>query len=228
VATTKDLTHASSDDDDALASDRYDDDAEESEDEVPQLDIGEQRRAFVTGSDWTTATVLDQLRRGNIQLNPSFQRREVWRPDRKSRFIESIVLNLPIPQIVLAEMRGERNRFIVLDGKQRLLTLRQFCVDPSSHAEDVDYRVLELSKLTAYPELNSYTYAKLAADPNRSEDRNAFDNHTIRTVVVRNWPDEDYLYRVFLRLNSNTVPLSPQELRQALKPGGFTEVFSPE
>jgi hypothetical protein len=220
VDATKNETEPDGPDDDSKS---FDDDAEESEDEVSALTVQGQRQAFVTGADWTTATLLDQLRRGNIELNPRFQRREVWRPDRKSRFIESVVLNLPIPQIVLAESKTERNKFIVLDGKQRLLTLRQFCADPVAHPEDVEYRTLELVKLSAYPDLNGSTYAKFVANPARVEDRNAFDNHTIRTVVVRNWPDEDYLYRVFLRLNSNTVPLSPQELRQALKPGGFTE-----
>ncbi|MEI6063153.1 MAG: DUF262 domain-containing protein, partial [Pseudanabaena sp. ELA748] len=47
---------------------------------------------LVTGTDWTTATLLDQLVRENIQLNPRFQRRDAWTIDRKSRFIESIIL----------------------------------------------------------------------------------------------------------------------------------------
>jgi hypothetical protein len=107
-----------------------------------------------------------------------------------------------------------------------LLTIRQFCADPSRHPEDSGYRSLTLTGLTAYPNLEGATYASLVGDPARIEDRDAFDNHTIRTVVVRNWPDEDYLYRVFQRLNSNTVPLSPQELRQALVPGPFSKYLN--
>jgi hypothetical protein len=52
-------------------------------------------------------------------------------------------------------------------------------------------------------------------------DRNEFDNQTIRTVVVRNWKSDDFLFAVFLRLNTGNLPLSPQELRQALHPGPF-------
>jgi len=49
----------------------------------------------------------------------------------------------------------------------------------------------------------------------------AFENQPIRTVVIKNWPNDDFLYHVFLRLNTGSVPLSPQELRQALHPGKF-------
>src|SRR5271156_1022170 len=79
-----------------------------------------------TASDWTTETILRQIEKGNIQLNPQYQRREVWKAERKSKFIESLIIGLPIPQIVLAEDQTRRNSYIVIDGKQRLLTLSQF------------------------------------------------------------------------------------------------------
>jgi hypothetical protein len=82
--------------------------------------------AVVSGTDWTTETIVSQLERKNIQLNPRFQRRDAWKRDRKSRFIESLIVGLPIPQIVLAESKHERGKFIVLDGKQRLLSILQF------------------------------------------------------------------------------------------------------
>ncbi|MBU2697162.1 hypothetical protein CCO04_18890 [Pimelobacter sp. 30-1] len=163
------------------------------------------------------------MRRGNIDLNPRFQRREVWQPQRKSRFIESLLLNLPIPQVVLAEKRGERGRYVVLDGKQRLLTLRQFCAEPGEHEEDVPFQQLSLTKLQLRSDLDGKSYKDLREEPGYADDRDAFDNSTIRTVVVRNWPTDDYLFLVFLRLNTESVALSPQELRQALKPGRFTD-----
>lgn len=83
------------------------------------------REIVVSGSDWTTATILDQLLRNNIQLTPRFQRRDAWDITLKSRFIESLILGFPVPQIVLATSQ-EQGKFIVLDGKQRLLTILQF------------------------------------------------------------------------------------------------------
>ena len=76
--------------------------------------------AVLHSSDWTVETLFSQLKRKNIDINPRFQRRDAWDSGKKSRFIESIILGLPIPQIVLAERKGERGRYIVLDGKQRL------------------------------------------------------------------------------------------------------------
>ena len=58
------------------------------------------REIVVSGSDWTTATILDQLLRNNIQLTPRFQRRDAWDITLKSRFIESLILGFPVPQIV--------------------------------------------------------------------------------------------------------------------------------
>ncbi len=187
----------------------------ETEEDLASNDIG---RAVVTATDWTTETILNQLRRGNIELNPRFQRRDAWADDRKSRFIESLFLGLPTPQLVLAERRGTRGSFLVIDGKQRLLSLRRFAAQDGDEFEPLPLRRLEVRS-----DLNGETLASLKARDDHADDLNEFDNQTIRTVVVRNWPDEDFLYRVFLRLNTGSVPLSPQELRQALHPGPFVD-----
>ena len=194
----------------------------ETEDDATLVSLEAIQEAYVTGSDWTTETIVGQLRKGNIDLNPRFQRREVWHRFRKSKLIESIILNLPIPQIVLAERKDKKNTYIVLDGKQRLLTIRQFCVD-SQDSRDDEFETLFLQKLGLLDSLNGKCYEAILSNPEYSDIINAFDNHTIRTVVIRNWPNDDYLFRVFRRLNTGSVPLSPQELRQALKPGPFTD-----
>ena len=194
----------------------------ETEDDAADLSLAEVHSAYVTGSDWTTETILLQLRKGNINLNPQFQRREVWKANRKSRLIESIILNLPIPQIVLAELKERKNNYIVLDGKQRLLTIRQFCANPDE-PQDEGFDPLSLTGLGVLTDLSGKTYEMLCNQAGFVDIRDAFDNHTIRTVVIRNWPNDDFLFRVFRRLNTGSVQLSPQELRQALKPGPFTD-----
>ena len=73
-----------------------------------------------------------RLIRENIQLNLRFQRRDAWNITRKSRFIESLILGFPVPQIVLATNNKEKGKFIVLDGKQRLLTILQFYGDSAT------------------------------------------------------------------------------------------------
>lgn len=197
-------------------------DVDDDEEPVKPQDVAS---AFVTDTDWTTETILSQIRRGNIQLNPRFQRRDAWDKARKTRFVESLILGLPIPQLVLAEDKRKKGSFIVLDGKQRLLTLSQFAKDSSFDTGSADIPSLRLSlpALEVKPNLQRLSLREIEDRPALIDDLNNFLNQTIRTVVVRNWPDEDFLNLVFLRLNTGSVRLSPQELRQALHPGPFTD-----
>jgi hypothetical protein len=189
----------------------------ESEEDLGTVDPSLLGKAVVTGTDWTADTILSQLQKGNIDLDPTFQRRDAWTQSRKSKFIESIILGLPIPQLVLAESQETKGTFIVIDGKQRLLSLQQFAgvnLEPEKAP-------LVLKDLLVRKELNGKTFAELQDDPDLRRYLTAFENQTIRTVVVRNWQNEKVLYIVFHRLNTSSVPLSPQELRQALHPGNF-------
>jgi Protein of unknown function DUF262 len=170
----------------------------------------------VASTDWTTATILDQLVRENIQLNPRFQRRDAWTITRKSRFIESIILGFPIPQIVLASHEKERGKFIVLDGKQRLLTILQFYGKSETPNNNFPLKDLEFR-----PDLNGFTHDDLEANLLSADLLRSLDNQTVRTTLVRNWHTEDFLHKIFLRLNVENTPLSSQELRQALHPGDF-------
>jgi hypothetical protein len=188
----------------------------EGEEDLTALDSAAFSQAVVFATDWTTETILRQLERGNIALDPGYQRRDAWRADRKSRFIESLLLGLPIPQLVLAEEKGRKGSYLVIDGKQRLLSLRQFAAKPGD-----EYHPLALTGLNVRHDLNGMTLIAMESDPVFYADVASFQNQPIRTVVLRNWPNENFLYLVFHRLNTGTVQLSPQELRQALHPGKF-------
>jgi len=189
----------------------------ESEEDLLSLDPSILGKAVVSSTDWTAETIIGQLAKGNISLDPIFQRRDAWTPTRKSKFIESIILGLPIPQIVLAEAKDKKGSFLVIDGKQRLLTLQQF---GGVNLEE-EQEPLKLVGLTIRKELNRKTYEDLKNERQLEKHLTAFDNQSIRTVVVKNWQEEDVLYVIFHRLNTGSVPLSPQELRQALLPGPF-------
>lgn len=173
--------------------------------------------AVLHSSDWTVETIVSQLTRKNIDINPRFQRRDAWDPGKKSRLIESILLGLPIPQIVLAERKGERGRYIVLDGKQRLLSLLQFTGNAEGPAN-----AFGLSGLEVRTDLSRKRYSQLESEPSLEAELTAFNNYTIRAVVIRNWPDTAFLHLVFLRLNTGSSKLFPQELRQAMFPGEFS------
>jgi hypothetical protein len=189
-----------------------DDHGIETEADIGQIPLNILRDAVVFSTDWTTETLIGQLAKGNIDLDPAFQRRDAWNGRRKSLFIESLILGLPIPQIVLAEKKAGKGSFLIIDGKQRLLSLLKFT------SGTLGQEPFALSNLKLRHDLNGSTYEDLKL---RKDDLNSFENQTIRTVVIRHWQKEDLLYLIFHRLNSETLPLSPQELRQALHPGLF-------
>jgi hypothetical protein len=72
-------------------------------------------QAVIWGTDWTAETITNQLFRKNIDLFPKFQRRDAWSQIAKSKFIESLILGLPIPQIILAEKKDDKGKYIVIE-----------------------------------------------------------------------------------------------------------------
>ena len=182
-------------------------------------------QAVIWGTDWTTETINNQLVKGNIDLNPSFQRRDAWDNGEKSRLIESLMLGLPVPPIILAENKGKKNSYIVIDGKQRLLSIRRFFTesqkDKEKGSETESFKPLRLSQLEILKDIENFTLEKVREE--KPEYLCNLENQPIRTIVIRNWPDEPFLYTVFLRLNTGSKKLSSQELRQALKPGPFLD-----
>lgn len=201
--------------------------ADDAEDEIDEKWNPETfSQAVLYGTDWTVKTVIQQIEDGNIDLSPDFQRRDAWPLKNKYKFIESVALQLPIPQIVLAERKEQKGTYIVLDGKQRLITLAQFAANlDGDHPISKQSKLpppLKLSGLKLLEALNGKTYKNLQEEDGLQVWRTQFDNHTIRSALIRNWPDDNYLYEVFIRLNTGSSKLSPQELRQAMRPGGFT------
>lgn len=159
----------------------------------------------VLNTDWTVETINLQIQKGNIDLQPGFQRRVAWDDERKSRLIESIIVGLPVPNIVLAENKNARGKFIVIDGKQRLVSISDYLQGK-----------YKLKGLDMRNDLNRQSFDEIP-----QEDRELLENSTIRASVIRNWKDDNFLYVTFFRLNSGSLPLSPQELRKALIGGNL-------
>jgi len=180
-------------------------DQQESEDDI-HLSREGAAAAVMFNTDWTVETLFTQIKKGNINLDPKFQRREAWDPVRKSKLIESIICSFPIPNVVLAEDKNKKGRYLVIDGKQRLFSIFSFLSNE-----------MALSGLETRDDLNGYRFAELNLVA--PDEVPTIENHPIRTIIIRNWPNEDYLYSIFYRLNSGSLPLSSQELRKALHGG---------
>ncbi|MDR7154080.1 hypothetical protein J2W40_000883 [Sphingobium xenophagum] len=169
-------------------------------------------RLLIAPSDWTVSTIYDLIGK-QLQLDPAYQRRNVWQAKAKSQFIESLLLGIPIPQILLASKAGQKNSFLVLDGKQRLSTIKEFIDGRSS-----DGRVFKLKGLRILNTLEGMSWTDLR---NNDDWADRLSNEPLRTTVLRGWENESALYEIFYRLNSGSVKLSPMELRMSLLPGEF-------
>ena len=177
-----------------------------------KIDPSDFAEIFVVPSDWTVSTLRSELV-DIVDLEPHFQRRSVWTARAKSKFIESLILGIPIPQILLAEKRDERNKFLVLDGKQRLSAIKEFFDTSGEHG------VFKLQGLDDLTELNGQSWLSLKESHPKLV--RAIDAAVIRTAVIRGWQRDDVLYEIFHRLNSGSVRLSPMELRMSLIRGPF-------
>lgn len=140
-----------------------------------------------------------------------FQRAFVWRRPQMDKFIESILLGYPVPGVFLVKQTD--NRYLVLDGQQRLLTLQFF--------KEGVYAGREFYLKQVADDFKGLTYKKLP-----DEMRRTFDNTFIQAIIVKSDGTDDSLesiYSIFERLNSGGTQLTPHEIRVALYAGPFID-----
>jgi Protein of unknown function DUF262 len=150
----------------------------------------------------------------NGQSTVGFQRDFVWKKPQADRFIESLLLGLPVPGIFL--VKEASGKHLVLDGQQRLRTLEGFYSGIFQGREFVLEDVQDQWK--------DKTYKSLHAD-----DRRRLDDSIIHATIVRqDEPSEDQssVYLIFERLNSGGTFLQPQEIRVALYHGALAAFLS--
>ncbi len=185
------------------------------------------------GADMPVDGLVSRIRKGDIVI-PAFQRPFTWTLNRASRFIESLLLGLPVPSIFLAKER-ETGRQLVIDGQQRLLTLQRFYdgvwpdpKDEQRRDEHKDANVRAASRKVfalfgVQPEFEGRTYESLA-----DQDRRRLDDAVIHAIVVRQdepSDDDSSVYEIFERLNTGGVKLSGQEIRTAVYRGEFIDLL---
>ncbi|QIR74747.1 DUF262 domain-containing protein [Sulfurospirillum diekertiae] len=153
-------------------------------------------------------TMLDSKK---YKLNPEYQRRKRWDNLRKSRLIESFIMNVPIPPIFLYEVNY--SEYEVMDGLQRLTTIYDFY--------DGQFR---LEGLLYWKELNGMTYNELPSEVQKGIDRRYLSSIVLLQETAKNRTEAESLKQiVFERLNSGGEKLEPQEIRNALYNGSFNQ-----
>jgi Protein of unknown function DUF262 len=136
---------------------------------------------------------------------PDYQRDLTWPDQHQSRFIESVLMGLPIPLLFFADVAGKDGRAEIVDGSQRVRTLARFTQG--------NLRLAGLERLT---HLNGFTYNDLPPARKRR-----FGRHTVRMIEMREGVDEESRRDIFSRINTGTVGLNPMELRWGTSDGTF-------
>ncbi|NJR23947.1 MAG: DUF262 domain-containing protein [Richelia sp. CSU_2_1] len=167
------------------------------------------------GADYTIDSLVRRIQDGSIYL-PSFQRAYVWNINVASRFIESLLLGLPVPGIFLSKEQ-DTNKLLVIDGSQRLRTLQYFY-------EGVFYPTKkEFALKDVEPKFEGFTYKSLPSEYRRSLD----DSILHATIVKQDEPSDDNssIYNIFERLNSGGTTLTSQEIRGGIYHGKFKDLL---
>jgi hypothetical protein len=166
-----------------------------------------EREVFTTPSDPDVETLVKRISEGSLVLRPKFQRGSVWDAARKSRLIESLLLNLPIPPVFFAEdVDGNR---IVVDGQQRLIAI-----------DDFYHGRFPLTGLQVLSSLNNQYWKDLPSKLDRK-----ILQRVIRTLVISHHTPPDIQFEIFERLNTGGVPLTEQEIRNATLSGSFNDLL---
>lgn len=149
--------------------------------------------------------------KGRLLIQPNYQRKYVWDSKKASLLIESILMNIPIPIVYLAATQDEKIN--VIDGQQRLTSIFSF-ID-GKFPDDKPFKLTGLKVLT---ELKGKTFKTLDESL-----QNKITDYSIRTITFTADSDPDLQYEIFSRLNTGSVALNSQELRNCIYRGEFNE-----
>lgn len=153
-------------------------------------------------------SALKQMVEEQIQLDPSFQRRDRWDNRKRSRLMESIIMNVPIPPVFLGE--DKYGQYVVLDGRQRLTAVYEFLRN-----------TYPLEKLEIWSELNGLRYSDLENRGLAPVLRRRF----IPAILLLKESSPEVKYDVFDRLNTGGVTANQMEIRNAVFQGKFNSLL---
>jgi hypothetical protein len=194
------------------------------EEDISQ-DVDAPVRFNVTSYGWDSDVegLVKRIKRGDIFV-PAFQRKFVWKGPEKSRFVESLILGLPVPTIFLAK-DSTSGKLNIVDGQQRLITLQLF----------LDGK-FKLSGKGLEADLVGRYFSSEVAPTKKSKfldevDRISFENAIIRAIVINPDPAVDdtefgtkynkAVIQIFQRLNTSGKPLQAQEVRSCILHGSM-------
>jgi hypothetical protein len=160
--------------------------------------------------DWNIAVLRDKYDKGQVDLQPHFQREYVWvlKPELPSRLIESLLLEIPVPPLYFGKMQG--GKLEVIDGQQRLTTLIKFVRNE-----------FHLQRLQSMGSLNGQYFRDMS-----EEHQLKLLDAPIRSIVIDAGNNQNLRYEIFERLNRGSMGLNEQELRNCVYRGPFCDLLA--
>lgn len=184
------------------------------EEEVESIALpSEKRKIYTELGDPEIESLHGKYKRGKLIVQPDFQRQYVWDTTKASRLIESALLGIPIPLIYISQEPD--NKEYVIDGQQRLTAFFSF-ID-GTLPDGTDFK---LSGLKVFVELNGKKYAVLSEDL-----QDVIRYFKIRTITFKKDSDQELKFEIFERLNTGSVSLNDQELRNCIYRGEFNALL---
>lgn len=174
--------------------------AEVSAAEAQIIELSKRIEFYLT--EYSVELLANKMHNGDFVV-PKYQRAFTWEDDRKSRFIESLVIGLPIPFLFFWEMAD--GKLEIVDGSQRLRSIKEFVLD--------GFRLGELSALSA---LSGFTFSDLPEGRQRK-----IKNRSIRGIVLSEHADEQARFDMFERINTGSKIANMAEVRRGALAGSF-------
>lgn len=184
------------------------------EDDV-ELDIElDQRKIIWQAKDFSIREFLTMKNDGELALQPQYQRNFVATDLIASKLIESILLDVPIPVVYLAEEQD--GSFSVIDGQQRLTSFLSFL-----EGKFPDTRPFKLSGLKVLPELNRKLFIELDLELQKK-----IRSTTIHSIIIKKESNPDIKFEIFERLNTGSTKLNEDEIRNTVYRGRYIDLLS--
>lgn len=161
---------------------------------------------------WSVKEIYRKIKKGELVLSPGYQRNEIWNIHKKTAFIESLFMEILVPPVYVVEVPSEKaldeNFYEVVDGKQRLSTIRDFLENKFALSEkDLEYYGDIFSKKI---------FDDIENEENFRELLNAFLSSILDIYVITANSPEFTKYDIFSRLNRGSERLFVNELRKAI------------
>ena len=187
------------------------DDEQLSDDFLSNLDTS---KIYTEQGDPEVDGLYSRWKRGKLVIQPDFQRYFVWDISKSSKLVESALLDIPLPVVYLSEESD--GKVYVIDGQQRLTSFFSFIdgVYPDGN---------KVFKLTGLKVLGNYKNKQFSQLPEEAQDKIRYSK--IRTITFKKESNSDLKFEIFERLNSGSVPLNTQELRNCIYRGPFNNLI---